>query len=652
MPTLNWIGKEKIVNHHRDVPYRVLEHKYGFRSYNVNDISETHSGNKIIHGDNLEALKSLLPEYEGKIDCVYIDPPYNTGEEKWIYNDNVNDPHISKWLGTIVGKEGEDLTRHDKWACMMYPRLQLINKLLTFDGVLAISIGFHELHTLYHLCKEIFPTKQIVTITVQTSGGKPKDGFNYVQEYVVFVAPRGFSPNPSIDAMNEYASPYHAMNLAGFNQTNRPNQVYPIFIELNTGVVMGVGKSLQELIDEGTYTGEKEDFEFDYDIAPEGQVAVFPITQKGDKCAWRLTPESFLRDWEKGYIKVTPQTSKNNNNLFSIQYLADGIKQKIESGELKTFRISNRNDIPTLEIVDFKTGGINITTVWTNKLYYTTRGSNELTSIFGEKGKFPYPKPMQLIKDILQRISKKDSIILDSFGGSGTTAHAVLSLNAEDKGERKFILIEMMDYAETITAERVRRVTRGYEYHGEVAEDIYNVKLTPKDLLNGLELLNNAKLAIENCSKEYIKIGKPKIKDNCLKVEGTKLYSETIKGLNGSFDYYELGDPVFDPNGIINELISSEKLREYIFFTETRKYLSNQQNLKNKYLLDIINNIGYYFYYEPNETTTLSKSTLNKVITEKAEQYIVYANCCTLSKETLAKYNIVFKKISSDIKKF
>ena len=141
------------------------------------------------------------------------------------------------------------------------------------------------------------------------------------------------------------------MNLAGFNQTNRPNQVYPIFVELETGVMKGVGKSLQELIDEGLYTGKKEDFNFDYSIAPKGQVAIFPITQKGDKCAWRLTPDSFLRDWRKGYIKITPQTNKNNKNLFSIQYLADGIKQKIESGELKTYHISDRDDIPTVELL-------------------------------------------------------------------------------------------------------------------------------------------------------------------------------------------------------------------------------------------------------------------------------------------------------------
>lgn len=96
MPTLHWIGKDKVVNHHQEVPYRVLDHKYGFRAEDDGDRAPTDSGNKIIHGDNLEALKSLLPEYEGRVKCIYIDPPYNTGNEKWIYNDNVNDPKIKK----------------------------------------------------------------------------------------------------------------------------------------------------------------------------------------------------------------------------------------------------------------------------------------------------------------------------------------------------------------------------------------------------------------------------------------------------------------------------------------------------------------------------------------------------------------------------
>ena len=167
MPTLNWIGKDKVVNHHLDVPFYTLEHKYGFRAEDEADTSETHSGhsvqgdariseNMIIHGDNLVALKALMPEYEGRINCIYIDPPYNTGEEKWVYNDNVNDPHIRKWLGEVVGKEGEDLSRHDKWLCMMYPRLAMLQKLLHPQGAIFISIDDNEYTNLKAICDEIF----------------------------------------------------------------------------------------------------------------------------------------------------------------------------------------------------------------------------------------------------------------------------------------------------------------------------------------------------------------------------------------------------------------------------------------------------------------------------------------------------------------
>ena len=187
MPTLEWIGKEKVINHHQQVPYRVLEER---DTYNAES-----SENMIIRGDNLDALKALLPRFEGRIKCIYIDPPYNTGNENWVYNDNVNDPKIKKWLGQVVGKEGEDLSRHDKWLCMMYPRLRLLQKLLAHDGCIIISISYHELVNLISLCRELFGSKQIISVTVQTSGGKPSGGFNHMAEYLVFIVPSDFQAN-------------------------------------------------------------------------------------------------------------------------------------------------------------------------------------------------------------------------------------------------------------------------------------------------------------------------------------------------------------------------------------------------------------------------------------------------------------------------
>lgn len=194
MPTLDWIGKDKVINHHNDVPYKVLERKYSYDEDGVHK-DDIHSENMIIHGDNLEALKSLLPQYEGKIKCIYIDPPYNTrkSSEKnkaWIYSDSVDDPKIKKWLGVTVGDEGEDLSRHDKWLCMMYPRLILLNKLLSDKGIAFISIDDNECSYLRIICDDIFGKKNFVAQLIWRSDGnfdnqaKIKNVHEYILCYI------------------------------------------------------------------------------------------------------------------------------------------------------------------------------------------------------------------------------------------------------------------------------------------------------------------------------------------------------------------------------------------------------------------------------------------------------------------------------------
>ena len=173
MPTLEWIGKSKVINHHQDVPLRVLERKYSFDE-NGQHSEDNGSENMIIRGDNLEALKALLPRYEGRVKCIYIDPPYNTGNEGWVYNDNVNDPKIKKWLGEVVGKEGEDLTCHDKWRCMMYPRLKLLQKLLVNDGVIFISIDDTEYANLKLICDEIFGIRNFLADVIWEKSDSPR----------------------------------------------------------------------------------------------------------------------------------------------------------------------------------------------------------------------------------------------------------------------------------------------------------------------------------------------------------------------------------------------------------------------------------------------------------------------------------------------
>lgn len=548
MPTLHWIGKEKVINHHLDVPYRVLEHQYTFNASATSGASS--SGNKIIHGDNLEALKALLPEYEGKIKCIYIDPPYNTGNEGWVYNDNVNDPKLKKWLGQVVGKEAEDLTRHDKWLCMMYPRLKLLHKLLAEDGAIFISIDDNEQANLKLLCDEIFGGGNCVgnlPTIMNLKGNQDEFAFAGTHEYTIVytknkkkVAFYGLNiDEESVEDWEQDEIGYYKkganLKSTGNNapKEKRPNLFYPIYITKDKKIKL------------------ERDCENDIEL--------FPITD-GKEMSWR---------WSKEKIKNEPY-----NIIVSSEGKSISIYKKQRPG---------LGDVPSQKPKS----------ILYKPEYSSGNGTTQMKTIFGDKI-FQTPKPLELIFDLLQISSNKNSIILDSFAGSGTTAHAVLNLNKQDGGNRKFILIEMEDYAETITAERVKRVINGY---------------------------------------------------------GDK------EGTGGSFDYYELGLPLFNEDNEINELVGVEKLRQYIYYTETKCTLSSsgggvrRTEEDNEYLLSKHHNTAYYFYYEQDMVTTLNHEFLSTIKT-RAEQYIIYADNCLLTKEYMMKHHIIFKKIPRDITKF
>ncbi|MBK6984194.1 MAG: site-specific DNA-methyltransferase [Bacteroidetes bacterium] len=526
MPTLHWIGKEKVINHHLDVPYRVLDHQYTFNG-------EQERGNKIIHGDNLEALKALLPEYEGKIKCIYIDPPYNTGNENWVYNDNVNDPKIKKWLGQVVGKEAEDLTRHDKWLCMMYPRLKLLHKLLAEDGAIFISIDDNEQANLKLVCDEIF------------GGGNFLNNIIWQKKYT-----------QSNDA--KYLSDTHDFILCYAKKK-------PL---LQIGLFPRNDKQL------GAYTNPDNDINGPWKATPltvksPSDAYIYEIeTPSGRKISppvgrsWMYSKERFLQDIRNGCVWFG---NKGDNVPAKKSYLSE-VKQ-----------------------------GVTPKTIWLYDEAGHNHEANQQIKDILPSHSFDSPKPTRLVELIL-KVAKanENSIILDSFAGSGTTAHAVLNLNKQDGGNRKFICIEMEDYAETITAERVKRVINGY---------------------------------------------------------GDK------EGTGGSFDYYELGPALFNGDNEINELVGVEKLRQYMYYTETKCTLSasgggvRRTEEDNEYLLRKHNDTAYYFYYEQDMVTTLNHDFLSTIKT-KAEQYVIYADNCLLTKEFMTKHHIIFKKIPRDITKF
>ena len=526
MPTLEWIGKDKVVNHHLEVPYRVLERQYSYDESGKHE-ADNGSENMIIHGDNLDALKSLLPQYEGRVKCIYIDPPYNTGNEGWVYNDNVNDPRIKKWLGQVVGKEGEDLSRHDKWLCMMYPRLKLLQKLLAEDGAIFISIDDTEIANLKLICNEIFGQNNHVATFIWQKRYAPdaRTAISDAHEFVLCYArdPEKFKETRNLLPLGEaqtkqFSNPDHDSR-GPWKSDNftapgyRPNQMYEITL-------------------------------------PSGRI----VTPPEGRC-WRVTKEGFDR-----FVKEDKMIYGNNG---------DG------APAVKRFLAEMPGMVPW--------------TWWSHdEVGHTQEGNRLLAAILG-KAVFDYPKPVRLIERVLQIASTPNSIILDSFAGSGTTAHAVLNMNKADGGNRKFILVEMGDYADTITAERVKRVIDGY---------------------------GDGKKAVE--------------------------------GTGGTFSFYELGEPLMHGD-VLNETVGIDKIREYVYFTDTRSRLP-EAHPDEPYYMGVHVNSAYYFYYERQAVTTLNREFLHTIKT-KADAYVIYADLCTFSDAELEKYHITFKKIPRDITK-
>ena len=291
-----------------------------------------------------------------------------------------------------------------------------------------------------------------------------------MHEYLIFVTSSDFQPNSMSFTGGISRSPFEGLTLSTFDKTTRPNQTYPIFIDKNTMNIVGVGKSLTERINDGSYTGKPTDFEFNYDEAPVGTSALWPVSSKGVECVWRLIPERLKQDWKKGYIKISKNKSKLNPNEYSVQYLPEGVIKKIDSGELEV--IGKENGAPTLVFGENKTVGSEIPTIWTEKDFHTTKGTAAIKDIFGEKS-FSYPKPIELIIEILRAVTKKDSIVLDFFAGSGTTGHACLELNAQDSGNRKFILAtnNENEICENVTYQRVVTVITGKRNDGSEYSD-------------------------------------------------------------------------------------------------------------------------------------------------------------------------------------
>ncbi len=528
MPTLEWIGKEKVINHHQQVPFRVLEKQYAY--------GDGDSENMIIRGDNLEALKALLPRYEGRVKCIYIDPPYNTGNEGWVYNDNVNDPKIKKWLGEVVGKEGEDLTRHDKWLCMMYPRLKLLQKLLAEDGVIFISIDDNEQASLKLVCDEIFGARNFLTNFIWRKVDSPNDNkvaltpdHEYVIAYACDVGTLKLTPMEAPDIINAY------------------------------GIVDENGRRCRDrLLKKNGRNSLRKDRPTMYFplIAPDG-TEVFPMHDNGDEARWAMGKDGVEKQIAAGTLiwKKRIKLGKEVWEPYTREYAPDNPTRPYPS-------------------------------IWSD-LNTMRQAKATLRAIFETTDLFSTPKPNDLIERIMTLVGDENAIILDSFAGSGTTAHAVLNMNRADGGNRKFILVEMEDYADSITAERVKRVIDGY---GE---------------------------------------GK-----------------QAVEGTGGGFSFYDLGEPLLIGDNL-NEVVDTEKIREYVWYMETCQPYAPVED-GNPYFLGSANDTGYYFYYKPQEITVLDYKFLSS-LSQRQGETVIYADRCSINSDKLKAMGVTFKKIPRDI---
>ena len=592
MPTLTWTGKDKVVNHHHDVPLRVLQREYTHTAPTGTPANST--DNRIIHGDNLAALKSLLPEFEGRVNCIYIDPPYNTGNEGWVYNDAVNDPRIKKWLGQVVGKEGEDLTRHDKWLCMMYPRLKLLHRLLAKDGVIFCQLNDDEIHYAKVILDEIFGRdgyiNQVSVKMKQTSGasggGEDKRLKKNIENILIY-----------------------ARNRDGANGFKKFNDVYDeedLFEFIESMKADGKSWKYTRILNNfGNRTFYKRIFDGSgepIDIYLHKGVEMLPISSVANS-EGISEEECYKKYFNKIFRDTNAQSSirtrvmdavAGSADFVSIEYIPRSGKNKGKKTTLY-YKGVNCDLIAWLSDTAFEKKG-RLVKLEKAGTYWDGFPLNNLT----KEGGVQFPngkKPSLLIEKILNLATNPSSIVLDSFAGSGTTAHAVLKLNAQDGGNRRFILCEMMDYAETITAERVRRVMAGYG-------------------------------------------------------EGNK----ATAGLGGAFSYYTVGEPLFLPDDNLNEAVGVQVIRDYVTYTENipQESRTTMDNPVSPYLLGQTQDAAWLLYYEPDSATLLNMDFLESIQIggKRPALVVVYADACLLSPDFLQRHNLIFKKIPRDITRF
>ena len=575
MPYIDWLGKDDVVHHHKEIAYKTIDCQ--------EVVGDEESENMIIKGDNLLALKSLLPYYAGAVKMIYIDPPYNTGNTSWVYNDNMDSPLIKKWLNDTVN--ADDLSRSDKWLCMMYPRLKLLRELLKEDGVIFISIDDAEVAHLRMICDEIFGAENFIANVIWEKKFSPQNDAKW------------FSDNH--DHIIVYAKNKSIWRPYLLERTEEQNNRYK-----------------------------------NPDNDPRGK--------------WTSSDLTVKRVTEKDIYEITTPSGNIILPTKGRSWSVSKEKMKLLISDNRIWFGENGDNVPRLKRFIFDVSGITPLTLWKHvDVGHNQEAMQELKKLFVDEVAFNTPKPVRLLKRILKLSTRKDDIILDSFAGSGTTAHAVIEQNKADGGNRKFILIETLDYAKEITAERVKRVQQGYAFKGKDKNTLYEKKLTTAQVLKPSTMEKVAKeveVLIEKEKPHFTKIEKT-FKENVLKVVGIKEIESFKEGLGGGFKYCELGVEIFDESGELNPKLSFDDIAKHIYFVEFKQPRGKTKSkepfvgtYKQKHL---------YFYEKQFRVTQLKALVATH---EKYKQLIVYTRRCSISADELKKHRVTVRYIPYDIK--
>lgn len=577
MPYIDWMGKDDVKDHHKSIPYKTIDCK--------EEIGDKDSQNMIIKGDNLLALKSLLPYYASSVKMIYIDPPYNTGNTSWVYNDNMDSPLIKKWLNDTVN--AEDLSRSDKWLCMMYPRLKLLRELLKDDGIIFISIDDAEVAQLRLICDEIFGKDNFVGEIIRKTKSMTADkntGFNFQHEYLIIYA----KEKKKIFLLGEDKD---------FSKYRNPDND-------NNGAWVSGDPSAKSGSDSTSFKITNP-YTNKVDYPPLGRY-------------WAFSKDTLERYIKNGRVKFKKEHTEKERGFIFKRYL----------NELK----ADYNPVHSLFGIEND--------------YMNQIGTKELQEIFNEDI-FSNPKPSIFIKKLIQYTMSSSDIILDSFAGSGTTAQAVLEKNKEDGGNRKFILIETLDYAKDITAERVKRVIKGYNFTGKDKTTLFEKKLTTTQILKPQTMEKISKdvtKILEDEKENYTKLEKT-FKENTLKIEGVKDIKSFKEGIGGGFKYCELSHDIFDEFGELNQKLTFEQIAKHIYFVEFKRPIKKDE-ITSPFVGSY--NHKYLYFYEKE----FLKRDMQKLIKEKDDykQIIVYTQKTSISDDELKDNNIIIRYIPYDIK--